>query len=83
MPIAHLYPAFLIMCEEHRAQIESGKLPPSAPIGYILDELGLTKQCCRTHIMTCEEFKNYYYTTSKPFRAPTIYKEKTAAPQAS
>ncbi|MFA7254379.1 MAG: hypothetical protein WC107_07590 [Patescibacteria group bacterium] len=73
MPIGHLYPAFLIMCEEHNKKIAHGELPPSASIGYILDQLGLSRMCCRARIMTCEEFKNYYYGTSAPFRAPTVY----------
>lgn len=72
-PIGQLYPAFLQMCKEHNEAIKQGKLAHDTPIGYILDELGLKKRCCRVHIMTCEQFNSYYWNGQGSDSIPLTY----------
>ena len=67
-PIAHLYPAFMAMLAQHRASPRAHE-----PIGYILDELGLTRECCRARIMTNAEFKHYYNESNPANIVPTIH----------
>lgn len=67
-PIAHLFPTFLAMLEEHSHSAHANE-----PIGYILDQLGLTRECCRARIMTGAEFR-YYYNEYNPFTlVPTAH----------
>ena len=54
------------MCIKHRNGPH-----PDEPIGYILDALNITKDCCRTRIMTNMEFKNYYNVLDSTSLAPT------------
>ncbi|MFA5767802.1 MAG: hypothetical protein WC919_07840, partial [Candidatus Paceibacterota bacterium] len=53
-PLGYLYDIFKLLCARNTART------PDAPIGPILDQLGITKQCCRQRIMTSTEFKHYY-----------------------
>jgi DNA-directed RNA polymerase subunit N (RpoN/RPB10) len=66
-PLGHLYPAFRAMCAKHRRGPN-----PDAPIGYILDQLNIRKECCRVRIMTGSEFKDYYNVLNPIHNAPTI-----------
>ena len=52
-----MYRAYIAACIKHRNGPRANE-----PIGYILDEFGLTKECCRTRMMSIEEFKNHYYS---------------------
>ena len=64
-PLGHLYNAFKAMCIKHRNGPH-----PDEPIGYILDALNITKDCCRMRIMTNVEFKNYYNVMNPTSLAP-------------
>jgi DNA-directed RNA polymerase subunit N (RpoN/RPB10) len=72
-PIGQLYGAFTQMCKEHKLAVKQGKIAPDAPIGYILDELNVKKRCCRTHMMTCEQFNNYYWDGCGSDNIPLTY----------
>lgn len=66
-PLGHLYPAFRALCAKHQHGARAAE-----PIGYILDQLGLNKECCRVRIMTGAEFKDYYNVLRPSFSAPTV-----------
>lgn len=70
-PLGQLYDAFLAMLAKHREGKNIGH-SPNEPIGYILDQLGITKTCCRTRIMTNMEFKNYYSIDNGSKLAPSM-----------
>ena len=55
------------MCIAHRRSPRAAE-----PIGYILDQLNITKECCRVRIMTGMEFKNYYNVLNPTNLAPTV-----------
>lgn len=76
-PIGHLYTAFRALCAKHQRGPH-----PEAPIGYILDQLGLTKECCRVRIMTGAEFKDYYNILNPIHYAPTIPMPQAGRPGA-
>ena len=65
-PLGHIYRAFQLMCAKHLAKT------PDAPIASILDQLHLSRDCCRARIMTCAEFKDYYNRYNPNNIAPTI-----------
>jgi len=71
-PIGHLHAAFLAMLAKHNTGAYGPSINPGDPIGYILDQLGITKICCRTRIMTSMEFKNFYNVPNQSKHAPTI-----------
>jgi hypothetical protein len=48
---------------------------PSAPIGHVFAQLGITKDCCIQRLMTCTEFKYYYDMREVPSHIPVISTE--------
>ena len=53
-PIGHLYRVYQELCMKQHAT------DPNAPVGPILDQLGITRTCCRARMIGCAEFKDYY-----------------------
>ncbi|MCK9603999.1 MAG: hypothetical protein M0R66_06555 [Candidatus Omnitrophica bacterium] len=76
-PLGHLYNAFRAACIKHRAGPHARE-----PIGYILDDLGITKDCCRARMMTNMEFKSFYYVPDPSGLAPTLPIARAIAPEA-
>lgn len=66
-PLGHLYNAFLAMVI---AQKRAGQT--DEPVGAILDQLMITKTCCRARLISGREFKEYYNVPGGANIAPTV-----------